>query len=200
MGAAEKLKYTVEEFLILDKESEKEGKRYEFHDGDIFIISDASIPHNQVLRNSVMVLGEALENKPCEILFSTQKINVKTRSFFCYPDLVAICGKIETLEDHNDIITNPILIVEILSASTQDYDRGEKFRLYRSIPTLKEYICVSSLEISLEKYNRSHDGFWTLKEYNNLDESILIESLGITLVLGELYAKVDFSLNDITTS
>ena len=110
------------------------------------------------------------------------------------------CGRIETLADHDDIITNPILIVEILSASTLDYDRGEKFRLYRSIPTLKEYICISSLEMSIEKYNRGNNDFWTFKEYNDDADIIPVESLDITILLSKIYEKVDFTLNDRNVS
>ena len=110
------------------------------------------------------------------------------------------CGRIETLADHDDIITNPILIVEILSASTLDYDRGEKFRLYRSIPTLKEYICISSLEMSIEKYNRGNNDFWTFKEYNDAADIIPVESLDITILLAKIYEKVDFTLNDRNVS
>jgi Uma2 family endonuclease len=196
MGAVEKLKYTVDEYLELDKEGEKDGKRYEFHDGDTFIISDASIPHNQVLSGFSGALSQALKQRNCHVLTSTQKINVATRSFYCYPDIVVNYGKIETLEKHRDIITNPVVIIEVLSASTQNYDRGEKFRLYRTIPSLQEYICISSLEISLEKYNRGIHGFWTLKEYNNLQEQIVIDSLDITITLEEVYDKVDFELNE----
>lgn len=196
MGAVEKLKYTEDEFFALDNESEKTGKRYEFHDGEIFIVSDASIQHNQVLRNSVRAFDKGLRYKPCQILFSTQKVNVKTRSFYCYPDIVAICGNIETLTNHKDVITNPVLIVEILSASTQDYDRGEKFRLYRNIPSLKEYIRISSLEVSLEKFDHRENGFWALKEYNSLDDRILVESLGIELLLGEVYEKIEFEIDE----
>ena len=195
MGATEELKYSVEEYLALDEAGEKEGKRYEFHDGEVFLVSDASIQHNQVLNAAASSLSYSLKGKPCQILSSSQKVNVQKKSFYCYPDILAVCGKIETLGTVSNIITNPTVIIEILSASTQDYDRGEKFRLYRNIASLKEYICLSSLRISMEMYVRQPNDFWVLKEYNALTDSITIASLELQLSLGEVYEKVTFEEN-----
>ncbi|MFP5042811.1 Uma2 family endonuclease [Parasediminibacterium sp. JCM 36343] len=195
MGAAEKLYFTLEEYLALEEEGEKYSIRHEFHDGEIFIISDSSIAHNQALMGAIIGLTTALKDKPCQVVTSTQKVHVQTESFYCYPDIVVVCDPIETLEGHKDIITNPTLLIEILSPFTMDYDRGEKFRLYRNIPTLEEYICISSLQVSVEKYTRQNSTQWLFEEYTSINDIVTIEKMGISLSLAGIYEKVDFSLN-----
>lgn len=195
MGAAEKLKYTLEEYLQMELENDT---RYEFYDGELFPVTDASIAHNQILANTQFEITSGLRKnaKGCQSLSSTQKIHAKKNSLYCYPDLVIVCGKIETLEGQKDVITNPIVLVEVLSPSTRNYDLGDKFRLYTDIPTLKEYICISSERILIEKFEILN-GFWTLKTYSELTDSMTINSLDQTIQLSEIYTNVDFTL-DIT--
>ncbi len=192
MGASEKIKYTLEEYLRMELENDT---RYEFYDGQLFSITDASIAHNQILANTQFEISSGLRKntKGCQSLSSTQKIYVKKNSLYCYPDVVIICGKIETLEDQKDVITNPIVLVEVLSPSTRNYDLGVKFRLYRDIPTLKEYICISSERILIEKFEILN-GFWTLKTYSELTESMMVNALEQPISLSEIYSNVDFTL------
>ncbi len=190
MGAAEKLKYTLKEYLQMELENDT---RYEFYDGELFPVTDASIAHNQIVSSTSNALYNRLAAKSCNVLSSTQKIHVKKNSLYCYPDLVIVCGKIETLEDQKDVITNPIVLIEVLSPSTRNYDLGDKFRLYRDIPTLKEYICISSERILIEKFEILN-GFWTLKTYSELTDSMMLNSLDQTITLAEIYSNVDFTL------
>lgn len=195
MGAAEKLKYSVDEYLKMELENDT---RYEFYDGELFEVTDSSIPHNQALANTQFELTSKFrkDGRSCQALTSTQKVHVKKNSLYCYPDIVIVCNNIETLEGHNDIITNPVVLIEVLSPSTRDYDTGGKFRLYRDIPTLQEYICISSEEILIEKFDRKED-FWAIKTYKDITDSFPIHSLNIILNLSEIYRQVDFSLVDI---
>lgn len=192
-SAQKKVKYTEEEYFALVEEAEKEGKRYEYHDGKIFLISDSSITHSRVLSKVHGTLFVALQGKPCEAVTSSLKVNVDTNSFYCYPDIVVVCGEFENLKGHNDILTNPTVIIEILSPSTMDYDRGEKFGMYRKIPSLKEYVCISSLKVAVEKYTRKGDFQWLLQDFYSIDDSIVFESLGITLSIADRYQDIDFS-------
>ena len=189
----EQLKYTVEDYFALDDEGEMEGKRYEFHDGEIFLISDASVTHSRILSKVHGGLYSLLKEKPCEAVISSLKVNVQTSSFYCYPDITVVCGDFESLENHEDIITNPTVIIEILSPSTMDYDRGEKFRLYRQLPSLKEYICISSLQVSVEKYTRKSEFQWLLEDYYSIQDAIVFESLDVTLSIADVYENIDFS-------
>ncbi len=194
MGAAEKLKYTLQEYLQMELENDT---RYEFYDGELFPVTDASIAHNQIVSSTSNALYSSLNQKGCNVLSSTQKVHVKKNSLYCYPDLVIVCGKIETLEEQKDIITNPIVLIEVLSAFTRNYDLGDKFRLYRDIPSLKEYICISPERVLVEKFEILN-GFWTLKSFSQLTDCMTINSLGLTIGLDEIYRGIDFSFGKNT--
>jgi len=193
MIAQEQLKYTVEDYFALDEEAVKEGNRYEYHDGDIFLISDSSVKHSRILSKVHGHLFGLLNGKPCEAVISSMKVHVQTSSFYCYPDITVVCGDFKNLDDHDDIIINPTVIIEILSPSTMDYDRGEKFRLYRQIPSLKEYICISSVQVSIEKYTRKSNFEWLLQDYYSLQDAIVFESLDIELSITDIYENIDLT-------
>lgn len=132
------LKVSIAEYL--DTESKSLTKN-EFYQGEIFAMAGASIEHNQIVRNALYTVEEHLrKGGNCQIFPSDLKVHIESNSLFTYPDLSIVCDKIETLENNKDIILNPCVIFEILSPSTQDYDRGGNFKLYREIPSLKEYI------------------------------------------------------------
>lgn len=115
----------------------------------------------------------------------------KTR-LYTYPDLIVVCGEPEFLDDEFDTLLNPILVVEILSESTESYDRGDKFESYRSVPSLKEYVLTAQNRPHLEKYVKHGDGFWMLSEADGLDSTILLESINCNLPLVDIYDKVNF--------
>lgn len=192
MGAAEKLQYTLDEYLEMGA---LDNARYEFYEGEVYPALENSIPHNQVVGNVFGTMFGFLKGKPCNAFTSTQKVQVKKKSFYCEPDIVVVCGEIETMETHKDIITNPVLLIEVLSPASKDYDRGEKFKLFRNIPTLQEYICISSMEMLVEKYDRKAEHIWTITEIKPPIETLFIDTIGMPLLLADIYNGVNVEID-----
>ena len=191
MGAAPLLKLSIEEYL----ETEANAlEKHEFYKGEVFAMAGASIQHNQVTRNTLSAIDEHLKKSgKCQIFPSDLKVHSQVNSLFTYPDLTIICGEIETLTKHKDVVTNPTVLIEVLSASTQDYDRGSKFKLYRDIPTLKEYILISSLEVLVEKYDKQANNTWVLQEYKTENASFIISAIGMEIQVLSFYRDVIFA-------
>jgi Uma2 family endonuclease len=188
MSISPLLKVSIEEYLEAESKSLIKN---EFYKGEIFAMAGASIEHNQIVRNTLYTVEDHLrKGGDCQIFPSDLKIHIKSNSLFTYPDLSIVCGEIETLE--KDIILNPSVIFEVLSPSTQDYDRGGKFKLYRDIPSLKEYILISSNECLVEKYDKQTDGSWLLHEYKNENDLILITTINLQIDVKSLYKSVVF--------
>ena len=187
MSALPQLKYSISEYLQMEAQA---VEKHEFYQGEIFAMAGASIQHNQVVANILADVHVHLRSsKNCRIFPSDLKIHCPANSLFTYPDLSVICGKIETLPSHNDVVTNPAVIIEVLSASTQDYDRGSKFKLYRDIPSLKEYFLISSFEYLIEKYKKQADGAWLLTVYH-LHDSFNIDSIAFQIPATNVYRDV----------
>ncbi len=156
-----------------------------------------SIEHNQITRNTMSLIDEYLrKGDKCQIFPSDLKIHAITNSLYTYPDLSIVCGKIETLPNKKNIVTNPSLI-EVLSKTTQDYDRGAKFKLYRDIESLKEYILISSLETLVEKYDKQVDGSWVLHEYKNVANTFTTTSIDLLITVKDLYRNVNFEMPEV---
>jgi Uma2 family endonuclease len=189
MGAAEKLKMTLEEYFALD---DSQGERYEYLDGEIFPVVDTSIQHNEILSNIQGNFFNHLKGKPCKVLTSSQKVQAESNSSYCLPDIMVVCGDIQTLPKQPDVITNPVLIIEILSPSTQDYDLGGKYKLYRNIGSLTEYVCISSTENLVLKHNRKGKNFWTMTEFEQLEDTIWFESIDFQISMQEIFNGVVF--------
>jgi Uma2 family endonuclease len=167
--------------------------RSEYLAGQVFAMTGASEPHNAVVRNILGTLWTQMKGRPCHVYASDMKVRVRSADAGCYPDLVALCGEREYADGRRDVLLNPTLIVEVLSASTEAYDRGAKFGLYREIESLQEYLLVSQHRAQVEHYSRGHDNTWTLRDYRALTDTIVLSSLGCTLSLAEVYEKVDLT-------
>ncbi|MBK7638269.1 MAG: Uma2 family endonuclease [Saprospiraceae bacterium] len=162
MGLPEKQYITPEQYL----ESERLAlEKHEFYLGEIFAMSGASFRHNQIFKNTYIKLGTKLAGKSCQPYGSDLRIHIPNNSLYTYPDISIICGKPEMTDTVKDTITNPSVIIEILSKSTYDYDKGQKFTLYRDIDSLREYILIDSMSIRVEHYFKNEDSSWTLKYY-----------------------------------
>jgi Uma2 family endonuclease len=188
------LKYTAEEYLELEEASL--GKN-EFYNGEIFAMGEFSIAHNGIVRNTIVEIGKFLIDKKCQIFPSSLKVHSLTNSLFAYPDLSIVCGEIKVFGKRNNTITNPSVLIEVLSETTQDYDRGAKFKLYRDIESLSEYILISSLETLVEKYDKQADGSWVLHEYKNETDTFNITSIDFLITVKDLYRNVDFTNEQI---
>lgn len=182
-------KMSPEEFLVFERGAEE---RHEYRNGDIVAMSGAKRNHNTVSTNLSGLLWQHLKGKDCENYSNDMRVWVPKTRLYTYPDIVVVCGEPEFLDDEFDTLLNPVLIIEILSDSTESYDRGEKFQSYRSIPTLKEYLLVAQYGRHLEKYVKHGDGFWMLSEASGLDGSITLETIDCPLSLADVYDKVNF--------
>jgi Uma2 family endonuclease len=141
--------FTIAEYLEMETASIEKN---EYYQGEIFAMSGALLPHNIIAGNTFAHLHSRLKGKSCRPFNSDMRIHVKENTLFTYPDISVVCGKPETLNDDNFNLLNPTVIIEVLSKSTKSYDRGDKFKLYRDIPTLNEYILVDSLSVFIEDF------------------------------------------------
>lgn len=191
-------RHTVEEYLALERNSED---RHEYLDGQIFAMAGESPEHADICSNLVIHLGTRLRDTNCRVRSKDTKVrsglpSVSRRSnkgLFSYPDIVVICGEPQYYDEHRDVVINPSVIIEVLSDSTEAFDRGGKFLRYQSWnPSLTDYILVSQLDVILEHYARQPDGSWSYYPYKGLDVSVFIKSIGCTLRLAEVYDRVVF--------
>jgi Uma2 family endonuclease len=178
--------YSIKEYLTLEKDS---LEKHEYYKGEIFAMAGAGARHNIISVNIISALAAGLKGKDCQPYGSDMRIHIPENSLFTYPDISIICGDIITSIDNEDAVTQPVVIIEILSASTKDYDRGEKFRLYRAIRTLKEYILIDSESIHAERFAINDEGFWQLKEYNSAEEEIIMTTVNVLLTLKDVYTR-----------
>jgi Uma2 family endonuclease len=186
----EKLKYTLDDYVELEKTSEE---RLEFWDGNVWSMSGASLPHNQVQGNIYFALRSKLQGKACSIFSSDMRIKVPVYSPYRYPDLSALCGEAEVEKFEGlDVLINPQLIVEILSDSTEAFDRGDKFTYYKSIESFVEYLLIAQRRPHVTQYVKQADKSWSYREVNELSEKIYVASLDCELKLEELYQDVVF--------
>ncbi len=174
-----------------DERAVLEG-RSEYLDGDVFAMAGASLEHNIIVVNISSKLHAQMKGRPCQVYTNDMKVLIRSANACTYPDLAAHCGEPELLDDRRDVLLNPGLIIEVLSDSTAACDRGDKFALYRRIPSLREYLLVSQDQVRVECYRRDVDDHWTLTDYTGLEDRIPLESLDCTLVLAEIYDKVEF--------
>jgi len=179
-----KNKFTIEEYLQMELASKE---KHEYYHGEIFAMSGAKVLHNIISGNIYYGLRKRLDGKSCKPFSSDQRIHIPQNSLFTYPDISIICGEIITLDNDDWNILNPSVIIEVLSPGTKDYDRGGKFKLYRDIATLKEYILVDSETISIEVFRINDGGHWELEEYRKIDDSLLIKSIQVSIPVIEIY-------------
>jgi Uma2 family endonuclease len=181
--------FTIAEYLEMEAASLEKN---EYYQGEIFAMSGALLPHNIIAVNILGYLHQKLKGKSCRPFNSDMRIHVKENTLFTYPDISVVCGKPETLNDDNFNLLNPTVIVEVLSKSTKSYDRGDKFKLYRDIPTLKEYILIDSLSVFVETFRLNKNNHWELEEYKEVEEVLTVPSLNISIPLIEIYEGMDF--------
>lgn len=201
MTALPKKYYTPEEYLALE---EKAAYKSEYFDGQIYPMGDfegdtpeamagAKPAHNAIREN---LSGELhihfKKKKGCRSYSSDQRVFVPATGLYAYPDLVIVCGKPEFSDSQTSSLTNPVVLIEVLSQSTANYDRGEKFELYREIPTLREYLLVDSRRIWVELWRKSEQGIWSLMfESKSLDAVVHLEAIQADLLLADLYANTE---------
>ncbi len=184
-------KLTPLEFLEFERKAEE---KHEYLDGEIFAMSGAKRNHNKITINLSGLIWQHLKGKDCESYSNDMRVFVPNSGLYTYPDLVVVCGEPQFQDDVHDTLLNPVMLIEVLSDSTEGYDRGRKFQHYRSIESLDEYVLVSQNEARIEKYIKQGDGFWVLSEAVGLDSEITLDAISCTMPLAEVYDKINFSL------
>lgn len=183
--------YSLEEYIELEKST---NEKFEFLDGNVWSMSGASFNHNRIVRNLNTEVDLQLREKGCEAFPSDMRIKVPAYSPYRYPDLTALCGKVEIEKLHGlDLLVNPQLIVEVLSESTEAFDRGDKFSFYKSIESFTEYILVAQHRPHVSQFIKHGDGFWMQLEFNDLSETVELKSVPCKLALTSIYRGVNFS-------
>ena len=167
-------------------------EKHEYFQGEIFAMSVASDAHNVISSNCMIDIGSKLKGKKCRPYGSDMRMNIPENTLYTYPDLSVYCNKIETLDNERDTAKKPTVIFEILSKSTRNYDQGEKFTLYREIPTLKEYILIDSQKVKVYRHTKTSDSSWILTEFSSINDSFEIKSLEIEMNLIDIYEDVEF--------
>lgn len=183
----------VDQLMTLAQYEEWESRqtvRHEFYRGEVFSQADGTRRHSQIGSNSLRVIGNQLMGRDCIAHGSDMRISIEATGYQAYPDVSVVCPPIEGSSDN--VISNPVLIVEVLSPSTADFDRGGKFGHYRQIPSLKEYLIFWQDEPRVEQHTRTAEGNWLLRELAGMDVVLFLYSLAANLPLSEVYDKVDF--------
>lgn len=180
----DKKKVSVEEYLEFERQSRE---KHEFFQNEVFAMAGAGPRHNKIFSNLFIGLGIRLKGKPCQPYGSDLRIHIPENTLFTYPDISIVCGDVVSPVSDKDAAIHPGVLIEILSTSTRDYDRGRKFKLYRDIPTLKEYILIDSESVSVELFHVNATGHWELEEYNALVDTLKIPSLQLSIPLEEIY-------------
>jgi Uma2 family endonuclease len=178
---------TPEEYLAIERKAEFKS---EYFNGEMFAMAGAHEPHNIIASNIIRALGNQLLERDCIVYPSDMRVKVSAINKYTYPDVAVACGKRIFEDSEIDTLLNPIVIFEILSASTEARDRGEKFRQYQFIQSLVEYILITQDAIRVEQYVRQSDRTWLYSEYQSLDEVIKLESIGCELALKDIYLKI----------
>jgi Uma2 family endonuclease len=176
-----------EEYLDAERRAECKS---EYLDGKVYALSGASRKHNLIVVNLVGELRQQLRGRPCEVYPSDMRLRVSETGLYTYPDVSVVCGEPRLEDRHADILLNPTVLIEVLSASTERYDRGRKAEHYRKIPSLEEYLLLSRTKARAERYRRQGEKDWLLTEIAGLDETVELASIGCRLALREVYDRV----------
>jgi Uma2 family endonuclease len=179
---------TPEEYLALERKAEYKS---EYFDGEIFAMSGASITHNQITANVLAEIHAQFKKRLCRVYVNDMRVKVSPTGLYTYPDIVALCDKPRFDDAQKDTLLNPTVLFEILSDSTANYDRGAKFKHYRTLNSLKEYLLVAQNEYHIEHYIRQANNQWLLSETSNLQEVIALPSINCRLALTDIYDKVE---------
>ena len=184
-----KTRITPEEYLVLERKAEI---RSEYLDGEMFAMSRARREHNKIVLNIAIDLHMQFQDRPCEVYAVDMRTKVSETGLYTYPDIAAVCGEPRFEDDCFDTLVNPQLIVEVLSDSTESYDRGKKFAHYRTVDSLSEYVLVSQTECRLERFCRQDDGNWLYTESTGPEGSMELTSVACRIFLSSVYDGVDF--------
>jgi Uma2 family endonuclease len=188
-----KPRFTPEIYLALERLADHKS---EYLNGEIFAMAGASEPHNLIVTNVVSELRTQLKGRACKVYPSDMRVKVGETGLYTYPDVVALCGRAEFEDNERDTLVNPAVIIEVLSPSTEAYDRGKKFEHYRRLRSLAEYVLISQERHRIEYYQRQANDQWLLTEINGLESRLHLSAIDCDLALAEVYDKVQIEGGD----
>ncbi|RYD81979.1 MAG: Uma2 family endonuclease [Verrucomicrobiaceae bacterium] len=189
MTVAPKEKLTPEEYLALESAVREKS---EFIDGEIRAMGGAGFDHNAIMINTATELSLRLRGKRCRVMAADLRVKSGLSNNYFYPDIVGFCGDPELRREGTDTLLNPVMLLEVLSPSTEGYDRGEKFLQYQQIASLQQYVLVSQLYPRVEIFTRSQGGRWEYEVISSLSEAVRLSSLDVEIPLAEIYRDVNF--------
>lgn len=179
--------YTQQQYLAFEREAQE---RHEYYKGEIFAMSGASFKHNVIEDNVRGFLYNHLRGGKCRSFGSNLRVNIPANTLYTYPDILIVCDEPKFLDNEFDTLLNPSVIIEILSGSTANYDRGAKFNLYREIDSLKEYILIDAATTHFMHYTKNENATWTLFESKNIDEGFFISTVQLQVPLSQVYEGI----------
>ncbi|MGC1396173.1 MAG: Uma2 family endonuclease [Coleofasciculaceae cyanobacterium] len=185
--------YSPEEYLALEEVAEYKN---EYIDGEIFPMAGGTTNHNQVAGNFSAELIFAFKKLDYRVFINDVRLWIPERRIYTYPDVMVIEGEPEYVGNRTDMITNPKIIVEVLSKSTQGYDRADKFEAYRTIPSFEEYLLFDPTKIHVEQYSKTANKRWSFREYDTEDEAVTLNSVQVEIAIVDIYNKVKFATVD----
>ena len=185
---------TPEEYLALERQAETKS---EYWQGEVYALAGASRQHNLVAANLTAALNLQLRSWPCEVYASDMRVKVARADHYSYPDVAVVCGQAEFEDRSEDTLLNPTVLIEVLSPSTEGYDRGAKFELYRTLESLSDYLLISQSRPIIEHYTRQPDDHWLLSTYKGLEAVTPIPSIGCELRLADVYDKVTWPAEEL---
>lgn len=186
-------KISIAEYIAI---SQEQNQKYEYHDGNIFAMAGGSINHGVIGSNLLDEIGSRLKSKKsnCFPLNSDVRLHIKTRNKILYPDVMVVCGEIERSETEKESIINPTVIIEVLSDTTEGYDRGDKYYFYQQISSLKEYILVAQDKKQVDVFRRGNENMWRFTRYEAVDQTLKIESIDVAIPFELIYRNVEFGV------
>ncbi|HLK59669.1 MAG TPA: Uma2 family endonuclease [Chthonomonadaceae bacterium] len=193
MAVFARQRYTPEEYLALERSADTKS---EYFEGEIRAMAGGTPQHGAITVNISSELRMQLKGKPCQVFSSDVKVRTRPDGLFTYPDVSVVCGALQFHDEREDVLTNPCVIVEVLSDSTEAEDRGRKFFQYRQIETLTDYLLVSQKEPLIDYYEKQEDGRWLLASVVGLESSLTLDSVGCVLALSEVYDKIQFPVEE----
>ncbi|MBW4694101.1 MAG: Uma2 family endonuclease [Lyngbya sp. HA4199-MV5] len=189
MQANEQHYYSPEAYLELEEHAEF---RSEYHNGQIFPMAGGTPNHNRIVVNLVSALDSAFADQPYDVFTSDLRLWIPRKRLYTYPDVMVVAGELALVEGRKDTITNPVAIVEVLSESTKNYDRGEKFEFYRTLFSFREYLLIDQTKIHVEHCTKTTDNTWLLAEYEDIETTLNFAAIPFQISLTSIYKKVAF--------
>lgn len=196
MQAEDKKIYTAEEYLEFEINSEE---RHEYINGEIVLMTGGTPNHNQITGNFYAALNFALKRQPYRAFVTDQRLWIPRKRIYTYPDVMVVQGELQLQEGRRDTITNPLMIAEVLSASTRSYDKDAKFTAYRTIPSFQEYLLIDQYTMHIEQYFKTEQKRWIFTEYDDANEIVSLNSFSFQITLADIYDKVEFESVEVST-